>query len=53
MCVCIAIMAMLLQVMLCHMDSAPALKYNGKGLASWMAGHLRKGNVHWKGSPGM
>ena len=35
-----------LQVMLVHVDSAPALKCNGVGLESWLTGHLGKGNVY-------
>ena len=31
-----------LQVMLWHMDSAPALKCNDNRLKSWLAGHLRE-----------
>ena len=38
----IAIIATILQVTLWHMDSAPALKCNGYGLESWLAGHLEK-----------
>ena len=49
MCVYIAVIAMTLQVTLLHVDSAPALKCNSNGLASWLAGHLEKGRVHWRG----
>ena len=52
-CVYIAIFATIPQVMQWHMDSAPALKCNGYGLKSWLAGHLEKGSVHWRGRPGM
>ena len=53
MCVCIGIIAKILQVMLWCMDGVSALKYNDYGLESWMAGHLQKGSVHWRGRPGM
>ena len=49
MCVYIAI---ILQVMLWFVDSAPALKYHGYRLQSWLAGHLEKGSVHWRVRPG-
>ena len=45
MCVCIAITAIILAVMLWHMDGAPALKCNDYGLESLLAGHLDKGGV--------
>ena len=41
----------IIRVMLWHVDSAPFLKCNGCGLESWLAGHLVKGNVHWRGRP--
>ena len=53
MCVYIAVIAMTLQVTLLHVDSAPALKCNSNGLASWLAGHLEKGRVHWRGGLSM
>ena len=34
-------------------NSAPALKCNGYKLESWLAGHLEKGSVHWKGRSGI
>ena len=46
MCVYIAIIAKILQVMLQRVDSAPALKCNGYELESWLAWHLEKGSVH-------
>ena len=46
MCVCLAIVDVILQVTLWHVDSAPALKCNGYKLKSWLAGHLEKGSVH-------
>ena len=48
MCVYVTIIAMILQVMLWHVESAPALKCNGYGLESWLAGHLEKDSVHWR-----
>ena len=30
--------------------SAAALKCNGYGLESWLAGHLHQGSVHWRGA---
>ena len=42
--------ATVLQVMLLLIDSAPALKCSGYKLESWLAGHLEKGNVHWRGA---
>ena len=50
-CVYIAIIAILLPVMLWHVDSALVLKYNGQGLESWLAGHWKKGSVRWRGRP--
>ena len=50
MCVYIAIIAAILAVTLWCVDSAAALKCNGYGLESWLAGHLNKGSVHWKKS---
>ena len=41
--------AIILQVMLWHVDNAPALKYNGYKLKSWPAGHLEKGSVQCEG----
>ena len=38
----------ILPVMLWHVDSAPALKCNGYGLESWLAGHLDKSIIHWR-----
>ena len=46
-----AIIAIILQVALWHMESALALKYYGDGLESWLAGHLEKGTVLWRGGP--
>ena len=50
MCVYIAIIATILQEMLWEVDKAPALKGNGSELESWLAGHLEKGCVHWRGA---
>ena len=44
---------MVLAVMLWHMDSVAALKCNDYRLESWLAGHLEKGRVHWRGELGM
>ena len=52
MCVYMAIFyvfSIILQVMLWCMDSAAALKCNGCGLESLLAGHLDKGSVQWWG----
>ena len=46
MCVQIAIIAMILAVTLWCMDGGAALKCNGYGLESLLAGHLVKGSVH-------
>ena len=46
MCVYIAITAAILRMTLRPMDSAAALKCNGYGLESWLAGHLHKGSAH-------
>ena len=53
MCVYIAIIATFLQVTLWRVGGAPALKCNGYGLESWLAGRLEKGSVHWSGRLGM
>ena len=53
MCVYIAIIATILQVMLWREDSAPALKCNVYELESWLPGHLEKDNVQWRGRPCM
>ena len=53
MCAYIAIIAAILQVNLWCMNSATALRCNGYGLESWLARHLKKGSVHWRGRPGM
>ena len=53
MCIYIAVIATIQQVMLWHMDSAPALKCNGYKLESWLAGDLEKGSVDWRSRPGM
>ena len=49
MCIYIAMITTVLSVMLWHADSTVALKCNGYGLESWLAGHLEKGCVHWRG----
>ena len=41
--------AIILQVTAWLMDSAPALKYTGRRLESWLAGHLEKGIARWRG----
>ena len=46
MCVYIAIIATILQMMWWCMDGAPALQCNGYGLESWLVRHLEKGSVH-------
>ena len=46
MCVYIAIIAAILQVMLWYMDGAPDFKCNVFELESWLAGHLEKGSVY-------
>ena len=53
MCVYIAIIATILQLMLWCIDSAPALKYKGYELESWLAGHFNKDSVQWRGRLGM
>ena len=45
MCVYVAIIATILQVTLWFMNNAPALKYNGHGLETWLAGYLEKEEV--------
>ena len=40
MCVYTAIIAVIMQVLLWHVDSAPALKCHCHGLESWLAEHL-------------
>ena len=52
-CVYNAIITKILQVMLWCVDSAPVLKCYGSELESWLAGHVEKGSVHWRGRPGM
>ena len=52
-CVYIAIIATILQVMLCRMDCTPALKCNGYDLEFWLAGHLQKDSPNWTGRPDM
>ena len=47
MCVYI-IIATIRAAVLWQVDSAAALKCNGYGLESSLAGHLDKGSVHWK-----
>ena len=49
MCDCIAIIATILAEMMQCVDSAAALKCNGSGLLSWLAGHFEKGSVRWRG----
>ena len=34
-----------------RVDSALILKHNGHWLELWLAGHSKKGSVHWKGRP--
>ena len=53
MCVYIAIIAAILQVMMLCVNNAPALKCYSYELESWLAGHLENGNVHWRGRQGM
>ena len=53
MCVYNAIIALILQVMLWHVDSGPALKFNDDELESWLAGYLEKGSAIWRGKPSM
>ena len=63
-CVCIAIIALILAVTLCHVDGAAALKCNSYRLESWLARHFRErqctlegrarfvdvqSSVHWEG----
>ena len=49
----IAVIGAILQVMLFHVGSAAALKYNGDGWESWLAGNLDKDSVSWSEGPGM
>ena len=51
--VSIAIIFMILHMTLCGMDYWPALKCNGWGLESWLAVHLEKGSVDWRGKLGV
>ena len=45
----IAIITLILQVMMCHIDSAHASQYINYKLESWLTGHLEKGSVHQNG----
>ena len=49
MCVYIDLIATIMAVTLWFVDSAAALKCNGYGLKSLLAGHLEKGSVHCRG----
>ena len=51
-CVYTTLTATILEVTFWHMESAVALKCNGNGLESLLAGLLEKSSVHWRG-PGM
>ena len=52
-CICRALFAIIVPVTLWRIDSAPALKCNDYQLESWLAGHLKKGSVHWRERPSM